>query len=377
MPRKYQNPKMETRIDVKRPYYFIRVTVPAPDGKRIRTPKILGFCDDTTKKEAQKRRAQALDLVNAGRVLAESQVRMRDLLEQFKEARIPQLGVAAQARYLSTIKHHIEPVFGDKKLSEIDRPSVEAWLTGKGEFSWWSRQCMRSVLAAVFTAAREWKVWSGDMPTTGVRIGRKTLKREKRLLTSDQLQAILAGVKNEQTRFMIVIALLLGLRISEVCGLQWGDANLEEGSLTIKRRWYRGDLDEPKTERSRRILNLGPLVDEFKRRYPGPQANEKYLFTEDGIVPVDERDVLRLELRPVLKRLGLYYQGFGWHAFRRQNITWRQTVGGATAIEAQQSAGHTRMDMTMIYSLTDAEREREQVGKMFDKLMEIPGGPVN
>jgi hypothetical protein len=28
MPRKYQNPKLEIRRDVKRPYYFIRVTVP-------------------------------------------------------------------------------------------------------------------------------------------------------------------------------------------------------------------------------------------------------------------------------------------------------------------------------------------------------------
>jgi hypothetical protein len=58
-------------------------------------------------------------------------------------------------------------------------------------------------------------------------------------------------------------------------------------------------------------------------------------------MPPDDRDLLRYEFRPVLKRLNLYYQGFGWHAFRRQNVTWRQTVGNATALEAQ-TRGRTR-----------------------------------
>jgi hypothetical protein len=42
-----------------------------------------------------------------------------------------------------------------------------------------------------------------------------------------------------------------------------------------------------------------------------------------------DHSLLREEFRPVLKGLKLYYPGFGWHAFRRQNITWRQQVGGA------------------------------------------------
>ena len=76
----------------------------------------------------------------------------------------------------------------------------------------------------------------------------------------------------------------------------------------------------------------------------------------------------------MLKRLKLYYQGFGWHAFRRQNITWRQQVGGATPLEAQRAAGHGSLDMTYLYTLNDAEREGSQVQAMFDKLMEVPAG---
>lgn len=78
----------------------------------------------------------------------------------------------------------------------------------------------------------------------------------------------------------------------------------------------------------------------------------------------------------MVKRLGLYYRGFGWHAFRRQYITWRQTVGGATPIEAQKAARHGSLDMTLLYTLEDPERSRAQVDRMFDKLIEIPRKPA-
>ena len=80
--------------------------------------------------------------------------------------------------------------------------------------------------------------------------------------------------------------------------------------------------------------------------------------------------VLKVRFRPVLKKLKLYYPGFGWHAFRRQNITWRQQVGGATPLEAQRAAGHGSFDMTYLYTLNDAERECSQATAMFDKLLE-------
>lgn len=369
MPRKYQNPTLETRKDVDRPFYFIRVTVPGPDGKRRRVPKNLGYCDQITKKEAMKRRSEALDLVNAGKVLAQTQIRFKDLVEQFKAARLPQLGAGTQDRYISQIDTHILPAFGATLLADIDKPTIEAWLTGKADtLSWWSREGLRGVMSAIFTAAKDWNLWTGDLPTKGIRLGRKTEVREKKLLTAEQLQAIMAA-SSDRTRFMILTAFLTGLRISEVCGLQWQDIDLDRGTLTVKRRWYRGDLDEPKTPTSKRKLELGPLAVEFRNRYPGPHEAHRFIFSDDGKTPVDERDILRFELRPILKRLGVYVDGMGWHAFRRTHVTMRQTVGGAVALEAMAAAGHSDVSTTAIYSLLSPERDREQVSAMFDHLM--------
>jgi len=371
MPKKYQNPKLEVRSDVKRPYYFVRVSVPSVDKKRRRVARVLGFLDEITRKEVMTRRSQALELVNAGRVLLQAQVRFRDLVAQYLEARLPQLGAAAQARYRSHIERHILPTFAERKLSEIEKPAIEAWLTAKERdgFSWWTRQGLRGVLSAIFAAAKDWKLWTGDNPVEGVRIGKKRYAREKRLIGTDDLRLLLAALP-EDVRFIVLVIYGTGLSISELLGLRWRNIDFDGGTLTIEQRWYRGDLDVPKTSNRCRRLQIGPLAAEFARRCPGPKARDHFVFLgEDGKTPPDERDLLRFIVRPALKRLGLYTLGTGWHALRRSHIKLRQTIGGATALEAQRAAGHGSLDMTMLYSLPEAERERAQVDRMFDRLL--------
>lgn len=379
MPKKYQNPKLEVRRDVERPYYFVRVSVPilTEEGRRLqRQRRNLGFLDEVTVKQAKQERAHLLEIVNTGRVLVQAQIRFKDLARRFLDVRVPQLGFATQNKYRTQIENHILPAFGELRLCEIDRPSVEAWLHSKEEtLGWWSRIDLKGILSAIFTAAADWKLWSGDNPTKGVRTGKKRLVREKRLLTAEELRSILAAV-DDRSKFIVLILFGVGLRISEALGLQWRDVDFDKGVLSVRRRWYRGDLSEDgqtKSDNSCRVAELGPLVEEFRRRYPGPQARDQFVFTgDDSALPPDDRDILRYDFRPVLKRLKLYYQGFGWHAFRRQNVTWRQQVGGATPLEAQRAAGHGSLDMTYLYTLNDSVRERGQVQAMFDKLMEMP-----
>ncbi len=106
MPRKYQNPKLETRVDVGQPFYFVRVTVPRiteNGNKRKREVRILGYVGAITKKEALKRRAEVLEIVNAGRVLIQSQMRFKDVVKRFLDIRVPQLGIATQNKYRTQI----------------------------------------------------------------------------------------------------------------------------------------------------------------------------------------------------------------------------------------------------------------------------------
>jgi integrase len=71
--------------------------------------------------------------------------------------------------------------------------------------------------------------------------------------------------------------------------------------------------------------------------------------------------------RPAAEAVGIYHEGFGMHVFRRLNVSWRQQAG-ATPIEAQKAAGHASLDMTMLYTQTEEERERQHVNAILGRL---------
>jgi hypothetical protein len=118
------------------------------------------------------------------------------MARRFLDVRVPQLGFATQNKYRTQIENHLLPAFGDMRMCDIDRPAVEeAFLTQKEQagLGWWSRIDLKGVLSGIFTTAKSWKLWEGDNPTEGVRIGKKRLVREKRLLTADQLRGYSRG----------------------------------------------------------------------------------------------------------------------------------------------------------------------------------------
>jgi integrase len=70
----------------------------------------------------------------------------------------------------------------------------------------------------------------------------------------------------------------------------------------------------------------------------------------------------------VLKRLGLYFEGFGWHTFRRTHLTVLSEEG-ATAFETRDQAGHAKIETTMIYVKPAMERRSAAVSRLYQRLL--------
>src|SRR5690606_13733000 len=150
------------------------------------------------------------------------------------------------------------------------------------------------------------------------------------------------------------------------------------GLIFVEERMYRGETDVPKSERSRRVLPLGDLDAALRKHRPLRCSLDAYVFQKDGD-PLDDRDLLRQEIRPAAERVGVYFTGFGWHSFRRQNLTLIQEEG-ATAIEAQAQAGHSRPVMTSEYTVVGLDRREMAVRRvqrrLFAGLLEDPERPL-
>ncbi len=65
----------------------------------------------------------------------------------------------------------------------------------------------------------------------------------------------------EPYRTMVLVAACLGLRVSEIIGLQWGDFNWENSTVLMQRSVVQARVGDTKTEYSRRPLPVHPSLE--------------------------------------------------------------------------------------------------------------------
>jgi hypothetical protein len=108
--------------------------------------------------------------------------------------------------------------------------------------------------------------------------------------------------------------------------------------------------------------------------YPGPGHEDEFVFNvrtyvgheKKPRITRDDRSIHANFLRPAAEKLGVYVPGFGFHAFRREAVT---TLGQELGpLQAQRAAGHTRADMSLLYTLADAAAQKRAVEKLQDRM---------
>ena len=87
-------------------------------------------------------------------------------------------------------------------------------------------------------------------------------RRKKVIITPEQFQLICDGL-GEPFRTMVVIAMCLGLRVSEILALKWADFDFEDGTLMITRGTVHGRIGRVKTEYSEDEMPLDPAFAEI------------------------------------------------------------------------------------------------------------------
>jgi integrase len=120
-----------------------------------------------------------------------------------------------------------------------------------------------SVLSAVLKAAVEWKALNHN-PVHGLPLPGKNEKYGKAIPSPAQLQSLLERLDADMGLLVKVLA-LTGLRISEAIALRWSDIDWQTQTVCVERRWYRGNLDSPKTTASLRPRWIGPLMADLQQ----------------------------------------------------------------------------------------------------------------
>jgi len=176
----------------------------------------------------------------------------------------PLIAASTKGKYRNHLHNHVLPRWATTPIGQLRAKTVLDWLQTESG-SWFMMVDLRNIMSGIFTKAQEWEILPDTFanPIARVKLPKKWTVYEKRILSEQETVRVL-GQMEDPHRLISEICLATGTRISEVTGLQVKHVNLARAFLRIEQRHWRGDIDEPKTERSKRTLTLGSLAGRVK-----------------------------------------------------------------------------------------------------------------
>lgn len=146
------------------------------------------------------------------------------------------------------------------------------------------------------------------------------VKRQRRPQFSEQDVTNILKSSAEPYRTLYMVLAASGLRIGEALALKRNDVGGKGRHLLIAKSIWNGKLQQPKTEAARRIVDLCEPVAERFWRYLEANHIRGFIFPSGTGQPLQDNNILRRHLHPLLRSLKISQAGF--HGFRRHRITW-------------------------------------------------------
>lgn len=207
----------------------------------------------------------------------------------------------------------LEAKLGKKWLSDIDRDVIEAALPQDVKPA--TRNRYRALIRAILRACeREWD-WLERAPA--LRVEREPNRRVS-FLTREQFEALCAAAP-ERHRMLLRMAVMTGLRKSNLYDLRWEDINLERGTAIVH-------ADTSKSGH-RIVVPLNSAAKALLEAMPGPRTGSVW----NGLKPPKT-----LTWERMLKRAGIPL-GFRFHDLRHTWATWHAMAG--TPMQVLQELG--------------------------------------
>jgi len=281
---------------------------------------------------------------------------------------------STRSAYNYNLDNHILPKWKDEKIAEVRPYGVEVWLKSTG-LSAKTQAHLRGLLSclidfAMLTGARP----EGANPMRLVKIkGASKRESEPRILAVEEFRAFLAHVEKEPYRTMILTAMCLGLRVSELLGLQWGDVDWEQSCIRIQRGIVRNRVGEVKTRYSAKAM---PMVPEFAEVLKLWRVQTEFKAATDWLwaspAMGGQSPLFYTTLQKVVERAaskaGL--EGIGWHTFRHSYRSWMDETGVSMAMQ-QKLMRHSDIRTTMnIYGDVLPKTMYEASGKVVKMVLQ-------
>jgi integrase len=275
--------------------------------------------------------------------------------------------------YESALHEHLLPEIGDRELRTIDEPFIAALQAKVGKDR--SPKTVRNVMGVLSSAlhiAEEWgyidRVPAFKFPSPG--------KARFRFLQLDECIR-LEKASTPYWLVMVGFARKAGLRLGELCALEWEQFNFRAGTVHVDRAVWRGKVSLPKHDKVRTV-DLSPKTVALLQEYRRASTDRLVFPTAEGRMRLDRK--CDQGLRRCATRAGL--EPFGWHVLRHTYAS-HLVMRGVPIPVVQQLMGHADIRLTMRYAHLSPGQTSWAVAKLDDEAAELgqqlgsegPGNP--
>lgn len=308
-------------------------------------------------------------------------ITVKQVMCEWMEFRKESVKESTFAHYANLLERHILPALGNVYLSALTEEMINAFLKeqlnsgrtdGKGGLSSKTVSDIRSVLLLGLEYARQQQY---PCPAKSKIFSPKSSIPSKRILTRAEQSKFENYLFQhpEPAELGVLTALYGGLRIGEVCALQWGDIKRAEGTVHITKTMIRiQDVEQrnedgkktrilishPKTENSNRFVPLPSFIAEFLEEHR--READAFLITGTKC-PMEPRVYLN-KYKKILKKAGL--EPFTFHSLRHTFAT-RCVETGFDTKSLSEILGHANVSTTLQnYVHPSFESKKEQMERL-------------
>ena len=301
---------------------------------------------------------------NASPNIAEhpSSIKYEDLLDEWLQFSRINVKESTYAHYFHLINTHIKPSLGKYPVSKISTQLVEAYidsqmkhgrLDGKGGLSAKTTSDILAIIKSSFEYAGYHDI---HVICNLSKLGIKQQKKGIRVLTIKEQAALISVLTEEMDlfKFGTLFALYTGIRIGELCALQWENISLDNATLKIQQTLQRIQdtnkgastktkivITTPKSKCSVRDIPIPMFLVEMARQFSNnPKA---YILSGDKSKYVEPR-TMQNHFKQYVEACGIEDANF--HALRHTFAT-RCIELGFEIKSLSEILGHANVNITL------------------------------
>jgi len=196
---------------------------------------------------------------------------------------------------------------------------------------------------------------------------------EMKILTPDQIRALLEAESSQEYRTLYLTAILTGARQGEILGLQWCDVDFDRKQVSITRTFNHERFFEPKTKGSIRKIDMAPVLAKALAAWKLASGgrDESLVFPSGDGTPIVCHNLKNRHFFPALKAAGI--EKIRFHDLRHTYASL-MLAQGENVKYIQTQLGHSSPTVTLnVYSHLLKETNQDAVCRLENTIFEGTG----